>query len=251
MSGMELRAWVYTGQQLDEALNSADISAVYAPMPLISGEYSDAADKIILLTPEFLGGIEEETERELVRLRELGFKKALAHTTGHIELLGRNGFEICGGSRLNCTNSESMRFFADRGLTDIIVSTELTVQRINKLDKPLKTGFMAYGKLPLMLNRRCPVSDGKPCSGKNKNCDRQITDRKGNKLDILCSGNSVEILNSDTLILSDRLREFRTDFAVLRFTTETGISRIIEGYASGAALTCERLTRGLYYRGVQ
>lgn len=250
MSGMELRAWVYTAAQLDEALKSADIPAVYAPMRLIGEKYAEYADRLILLTPEFLGGVEDKTERELLRLRELGYKKALAHTTGHIELLGKTGFEICGGSRLNCTNSESMKFFADCGLCDIIVSTELTVQRINKLEKPIKTGFMAYGKLPLMLNRRCPVRDGRPCGGADKSCDKKITDRKGNKLDILCSENSVEILNTDTLVLSDRLHEFRADFAVLRFTTETDIRRVTEAYANGTKPEHERLTRGLYYRGV-
>ncbi len=247
---MELRAWVYDAAQLGGALNSGDIAAVYVPMRLADERYAEQADRLILLPPEFTGGIEKETERELLRLRKLGFSRALAHTAGHIEMLDRNGFEICGGSRLNCTNSESMRFYADCGLSDIIVSTELTVQRINRLDKPIKTGFMAYGNMPLMLNRRCPVRDGRPCGGRNKSCPRQITDRKGNKLRILCSDNSVEILNSDTLVLSDRLGDFIADFAVLRFTYETDVRCVTDAYAKGEPMSCERFTRGLYYRGV-
>ncbi len=248
---MELRAWVRSAEQLDEALNDGGISAVCAPMELLDEKYAVYADRLIALTPEFLGGIEEKTERALLRLRERGFRRALAHTTGHIELLGRTGFEICGGSRLNCTNSETMRFYADCGLSDIIVSTELTVQRINRLEKPIKTGFMAYGAMPLMLNRRCPVRDGKPCGGADKKCGRQITDRKGNRLKVLCSENSVEILNSDTLVLSDKLGDFAADFAMLRFTYETDIRSVIKAYKNGERPECERFTRGLYYRGVQ
>lgn len=250
MNELKLRAWVYTPEQLADALASRDIEAVYAPSELLDERNAEHAGRIIALTPEFLGGFEKQTERELRRIGALGFDHALAHTTGHIELLEKVGSRIHGGVRLNVTNSESMRFFADCGVCDIIVSQELTVRRINALEKPVPTGFIAYGKTALMLNRRCPVRDGRPCGGRDKGCNRQITDRKGNKLDVLCSENSVEILNSDTLILSDRLQDFRTDFAVLRFTAETDVNAVIENYVKGRPPFCEHFTRGLYYRGV-
>lgn len=250
MKEIKLRAWVYNESQLDEAIENEDIEAVYVPMSLLNEKYTVYAGKLIVLTPEFLGSVEKQTEYELLQLREIGFVDALAHTVGHIELLKKTGFNIHGGVRLNCTNSEGMRFFAECGLCDIIVSQELTVKRINNLDKPIKAGFMAYGKQPLMLNRRCPVMDGRPCGGRKTNCDRKITDRKGNMLEILCSDNSVEILNSDTLVLSDKLSDFDMDFAVLRFTTEKNISDITTVYRNGAVPEHEHFTRGLYYRGV-
>ncbi|MBP3857171.1 MAG: U32 family peptidase [Ruminiclostridium sp.] len=245
---MELRAWVYTKEQLVNVLASPDITAVYVPMKLAEHAYG-ARERVILLPPEFLGDCEERTERELKTLRERGFERALAHTAGHIELLTRSGFTVCGGNRLNCTNSGSMRFFAECGLSDIIVSPELTVQRLSALEKPIPTGFMAYGKLPLMLNRRCPVRDGKPCG--RPNCGRPLTDRLGNKLDVICSDNTVEILNSSVLMLNGRLREFSADFAVLRFTTEKDTERIIRLYRDDIPENDPRLTRGLYYRGVE
>ncbi len=250
MNEMRLRAWVYTREQLAAALESTGTEAVYAPSELLCADNADSADRLIALTPEFLGGAEDKTKRELLRIKELGFTHALAHTVGHIELLDKAGFTVHGGMRLNCTNSEAMRFFAECGLCDIIVSQELTVQRINSLEKPIPTGFIAYGKTALMLNRRCPVRDGRPCGGKDRSCDRQMTDRKGNKLNVLCSENSVEILNSDTLILSDRLADFRADFAVLRFTTETDTAAVTENYRKGRPPFREHFTRGLYYRGV-
>ncbi len=246
---MELRAWVYTSGQLRTALDCAEISAVYAPMKLVGEELSDSAEKVILLPPEFLADCEEETEKKLCALKEPGFKKALAHTVGHIELLRRNGFEIHGGNRLNCTNSETVKFFAEQGMTDIIVSPELTVQRINALEKPITTGFLAYGKLPLMLTRRCPIKDGKPCG--KPNCGRKLKDRKGNDIDVICSDNAVELLNSDTLILCDKMNDFRVDFAVLRFTVERDIMPVIKMYSQHKKPDVPKLTRGLYYRGVE
>jgi len=35
-------------------------------------------------------------------------------------------------------------------------------------------------------------------------CGECIADRRGNKMPVLCGGNSVEILNPDLLIMSDR-----------------------------------------------
>ena len=245
---MELRAWVYTAGQAREALSCPEIGAVYVPMKT-AAELSEQCGKIILLPPEFLADCEERTERELAKHAEMGFRRALAHTVGHIELLQRCGYTVCGGNRLNCANSESMRFFADCGLNDIIVSPELTAARLNALEKPIPTGFLAYGHLPLMINRRCPINDGKPCG--KPNCGRHITDRRGEKLRVICSENTVEILNSDVLMLSGRLSGFHADFAVLRFTTEENVSEIASLYAKDAKADIGRLTRGLYYRGVQ
>lgn len=245
---MELRAWVYTRGQLAEVLGCSEFGSVYVPMKLAENASSEK-ERVILLPPEYLADCEEKTERELKRLRELGFERALAHTVGHIELLQRSGFTVCGGNRLNCTNSESMKFFAECGLSDMIVSPELTVQRINALEKPIKTGFLAYGHLPLMLTRRCPIRNGKPCG--KENCGERITDRKGNELDVICSDNTVEILNSDVLMLAGRLHEFDAEFAVLRFTTEQHVTDIAELYAGDKKADIRKLTRGLYYRGVE
>ncbi len=247
MSFMELRAWVYSSGQLAQALSCSDIGLVYAPSRLAENAAGNE-ERVVLLPPEYLADCEDDVRRGFTALREKGFTRALAHTTGHAELLKDCGYIVHGGNRLNCTNSETMRFFAECGVCDMIVSPELTVRRINALDKPIPTGFLAYGKLPLMLNRRCPISDGKPCG--RPRCGRQLTDRKGNKLDVLCGENTVEILNSNVLVLSDRLADFRTDFAVLRFTTEDDITPVVTAYAHGRSIDLPDITRGLYYRGV-
>ena len=248
INDMRMRAYVHTAGQLSQALDNEALEMIYTPVRLADRVPAERAESIILVPPQFLADCEEKTERELFRLREAGFSKALAHTVGHIELLERCGYDIFGGDRLNCTNSETVRILACCGVRDIIISNELTVQRINKLDRVVPIGFNAYGRLPLMLNRRCPINDGVPCG--RLGCGKFLTDRKGNRVDILCSENTVELLNSDVMILSDRLGEFRADFAVLRFTAESDISGVVQNYLNGAEPDTPKYTRGLYYRGV-
>jgi hypothetical protein len=68
---------------------------------------------------------------------------------------------------------------------------------------------------------------------------------------ILCGGNSVEILNPDTLIMSDRMDALGAfDFAVLKFTDETEIKPVIDMYLNNRKPQGS-LTRGLYFRGAE
>lgn len=249
MGKIELRAWVYTRKQLSDALLNNSISLVYCPIGLIDKSLENDKDKIIISPPEYLADCEEQVKQRLKELYDSGFRCAVAHTVGHIELLKSIGFTIYGGNRLNCTNSNTADFLGEEGVEDIILSPELTVKRINSISPKIKRGILAYGYLPLMINRRCPINNGKPCN--TKNCGRQLTDRLGNKLDVICSENMVEILNSEPLILSDKLSDFDTDFLVLRFTVETEINPIIEAYINGEKMDIKKFTRGLYYRGVE
>lgn len=249
MGKIELRAWVYTRKQLSVALINNSISRVYCPIRLIDKSLENDKEKIIISPPEYLADCEEQVKQRLKELYNRGFRLAAAHTVGHIEMLKNIGFTVYGGNRLNCTNSNTADFFRVEGIEDIILSPELTVKRINNISSEIKKGILAYGYLPLMINRRCPINNGKPCN--TKNCGRQITDRLGNKLDVICYENMVEILNSEPLILSDKLSDFDTDFFVLWFTVEAEINPVIEAYRNGEKMNIKKFTRGLYYRGVE
>ena len=63
--------------------------------------------------------------------------------------------------------------------------------------------------------------------------------------------NTVEILNPDKLYLSDRQSELaKFDFVLLKFTDETDTGEVLEMYLDDIKPD-GKLTRGLYYRGVQ
>ena len=186
----------------------------------------------------------------------MGFNKGLAHTLGHAELLKNCDFNILGGYRMNVLNSLAAKVCSDHGFWDITLSFEGTAAALAEINSPRPVGIVAYGKLPLMLTRRCPIMDGKPCGrvdpfGSGKGCGGEIIDRQGNKLPVLCNGNCVELLNPDTLIMSDeRVVLEKFDFAVLKFTNEKNISEIFEMYKNGGKPN-GKLTRGLYFRGAE
>jgi len=133
------------------------------------------------------------------------------------------------------------------GFEDIILSCELTAKRIRAMKAKVPYGIVAYGRLPLMVTRRCPINDGKPCQ-KGENCGGYLKDRKGEKILTLCS-NTVELLNPDILTVANRISDFDTcDFFIMRFTHEKNIKEVTELFKRGEK-PAENSTAGLYYRG--
>ncbi len=247
---MRLRAEVYSRTQMDGALRDPEIEAVYVPLCLIRESDLDQRERIILTPPVYLADCEDETAAQLERLKALGFSKALAHTAGHMELLRRLDFEIFGGARLNCANSETLLFFSEYGARDLIVSPEITAEQIGRLKKPCEIGFLAYGYLPLMITRRCPISNGKPCG--SQRCGKTIADRRNRQMNVICSANTVEILNSEVLDAADKLDSFaNADFAVLKFTVEAETEPVIRAYRNRRRTQNASFTRGLYFRGLK
>lgn len=248
---IELRAEVTTAEQLSQALNCGYFRFVYAPDTIL-GENTPQKDSIIIIPPVFLAAKEDYTQKRLALLKEYGFCHALSHTAGHIPLISDAGISVHGGMRLNITNSRAADFYAMQWLQDITLSPELTAKRINSLKSPIPTGIIAYGRLPLMITRRCPISDGKTC-GREKSCGKYLEDRKGKKLFVVCQKDwdTVELLNPDLLTLADKLEDFpKAGFFIMRFTDENDIIKPTEMFLNGEKPPFG-ITSGLYYRGVE
>ena len=243
-----LRAGITDGNQLRQALQYPGFQYIYVPERLLTPSTPEK-DRIIAVPDVFLADCEQQTGKRLKELHEMGFSHALAHTVDHILLIEAANLTLHGGSRLNITNSLSADFFAEQGFADLILSPELTAKRINDLQAAIPKGITAYGRLPLMITRRCPIKDGKPCNN-GKPCGRTVTDRRGKTIVPICS-NTVELLNPDTLNIADKLNDFPTaDFFLLKFTVEKDIIAVTDRFTSGAKPTGD-FTRGLYYRGVE
>ncbi len=253
---LRLRAEVCSAEQLAAAL-SLDFEVVYAPMGLL---YEGMAykEKIAVMPPLVLNNCEDEVRERLLKLKSLGFTKALAHTLAHAELLRECGFEIHGGYRMNVLNSLSADVLAEYGFSDITLSFEGTHDVLSKIQSPVPKGILAYGRIPLMLMRRCPIANGKPCGkrspfGEGESCGGYIQDRRGNDFPVLCGGNCVELLNPDVLILSDKREVMQSfDFCILKFTTETEaeVKAVYNMYIKNGKPK-DKLTRGLYFCGAE
>ena len=118
------------------------------------------------------------------------------------------------------------------------------------IEREVPTGILAYGYLPVMVTRNCPLRAFRGCD-KCNDSNRYITDRKGKKLPILCSKSYAEILNPLPLYLGDKKDETKSfDFLEMLFTTETKeeCSEVIKDFVSGKKR--DNITRGLYQRKV-
>ena len=244
------RAEVCTLSQLREALG-LDFDLIYAPMNILNGDIPDK-NKIAVSPPLILSGCENDVRQCLERLRSDGFTEGYAQTLAHAELLKSCGFEIHGGYRMNILNSLSCEVCADCDFKDVTLSFEGTADMLSNISSPIPAGILAYGRIPLMLMRRCPIANGKPCGRyAGDGCGRIITDRRGTEFPMLCGGTGVELLNPDTLILSDKpsvLKRF--DFVILKFTDEDKIAPILNMYKTSSKPQ-GKFTRGLYFRGVK
>ena len=186
---------------------------------------------------------------KLLLLKSKGFTAAYCGTLADAVIAKKAGLEIIGATGLNVFNSVSAQFLSENfGVDEITVSPELTLGEAEDLNTSLKTGIFAYGRLPLMLLKNCPVKSFSGC--KKCNGEGFITDRKGIEFKIACRGTESELLNCLPISLSDKLSELSGfDFLTLYFTTETSAEalNVINSYKSGVSLQGD-FTRGLYYR---
>lgn len=187
----------------------------------------------------------------LNRAKNEGAKLAIASTLDGIQLAREEGFRISAGFGTNIFNTEALRFFTGFGVDDALVSCELTLQQTARLGGEIPRGLLAYGKLPLMLTRNCPVKNKLTCA----ECGRgsHLTDRMGIDFPVQCSFGCSELLNSRPVYLADRLDELKgADWLLLRFTDESPeeVKRVISAYRGGTPPKGD-FTRGLYYRGVE
>ncbi|MEE1074115.1 MAG: U32 family peptidase, partial [Acutalibacteraceae bacterium] len=192
---------------------------------------------------------EELIENRLRHFKEKGFKAALCGNLAAVEIAKKSGFHIIASEGLNLTNSESLETAKQLGASAAVISPEELIKESRDIYSPIPKGIIAYGNIPLMLFKNCPLKNGISC----KECDKKgvITDRLGVEFPVRCRMGYSELLNSVPIWLADRKAELKGfDFSVLYFTRESKerVSEVISAYTNGSKPDTKH-TRGLYYRG--
>lgn len=196
------------------------------------------------------GIISEDLIRQRLRIfKEKGFKTAVCGNLSAVQIATEEGFRIIAGTGLNVLNHESAVKVSRLGADRVILSSEITLSDAKELNSPIPKGVVAYGNIPLMLFKNCPIKNGKSCA----DCDKKgtITDRKNTEFPVRCRMGFSELLNSVPIWLADRIEDLKAvDFAVLYFTGESQsrVLEVINAYKNGLACDTE-YTRGLFYRG--
>ncbi len=234
----------------DFSLLPTDLSGISTVIIPIEANIPDRLPENVTFAVELPRYIDNEQNlnKRLFYAKEKNIKKAYCGNLSAVESAQKAGFEIIGGIGLNVCNSESIDVFSKLGVDEITLSAEISAVDAVNLNSAIRKGIFAYGRLPLMLLKNCPLKNGREC----KECDKNgyITDRKGIQFPIRCRYGYSELLNSKPLYIADRLNEFQgLDFMLLYFTAQTKeeIIKTINDYKNGAQPPKD-YTRGLYYR---
>lgn len=246
-----LRARLARAEQLTTALAEVvgEITLPAWQFPALSDEQiRNYRDRLLVEIPGILFDGVEKLDEILQSVMRLGVSRAVVGGLGGIEIAKRHGLVPHGDYGLNITNTIALEQYAALGLADVTLSLELELRRIRRLGGALPRGILAYGYLPLMTVRNCPVGNCTRCEG----AVPEITDRKGNRFFADCSWQVPRLYNCVPLVLSDRLGELSTlDFLTLYFTRETPqkCTEIAALYQNGGGYDGPK-TRGLFYRQV-
>jgi putative protease len=248
-SHRELRLKLRNFKQLD-GLNLDGIQYIIMPMEEILKQQSiskDIVEKLMVEPPHFIVK-ESKVLEQLNSVHNLGVRHLLCNNLAYIRLGQSLSYTLHGDFGLNVFNSVTIERLKNSQFEDCVVSFELKFTQIEKLQKTIPIGVMAYGKLPLMLVRNCPIQNEVGC---NK-CKHYISDRTNRNLPVYCSNGKqyAEVFNAETLSIADKLDTLHNvDFYVLTFLDETSteISKVVESFKRREKLGT---TKGLYVRGV-
>jgi len=202
--------------------------------------------------PRGLFGNEKRLQRLAKTAVSAGIEHCMVHNIGLIDIVLSAGMKPVGGFGLNITNTRALEEYQRLGLCGAELSMELTLKRAEKLGGSMLRGIMIYGRQPLMLTRNCPAALGKGCRGGKAGCT--ISDRKNETFPVRCRMGCSEVFNSIPLSIVEKIDQIHAvDWYFTRFTVENSveIEEILKKTTLGIALNEKRITRGLYYRGVE
>ena len=208
--------------------------------------------KISVSLPRVVFGDDEKYLSErLAECKHLGIEHLSTGNLGGVYLGKKMGFVLHGEFGLNIANAGCLAEYERLGLSDCLLSFELSLARARAIGGTLPRGLLIYGKLPLMVTRNCPIrlSGCKDCKGFGT-----LTDRKKEVFEVRCTSRRYsEIFNSKPVYLADKMEELSgIDYGLLSFTSEGAkqVDRILLRYTQTHE-PMENITRGLYYRNVK
>lgn len=236
----------------------ADMEYVFVPLfdcvsnPEVVDNYRKNSINVALEIPRGMFNREQKIIQALKSAKQLGITDVLCHNIGAAYLCKKLGLNFHLSFAMNIANSLSLLWAKNYGATDVELSFELDFGRINALQSSISKGVFAYGYLPLMMTRNCPVKSGRNTCVTCKNT-LKLQDRKGEKFALKCDKFVTEILNCVPLILPKEINNSKNvNFNVFHFTVENSVEnkeKTLEKLSEKRDF--ERFTHGLYLRGVK
>ena len=208
--------------------------------------------KTLLELPRIMfGRLEEDTARRIAATQDAGFAGYEVSNIAHLRLC--RGLPMSGSFGLNITNQLAAQFYADNGLGSILILPEVKDSDISTIapthnGRPVPTGVLVYGHMPLMITRACPLQNIHDCA----HCDKTgvLTDRKAKKFPVRCGLGVRTIYNPVPIYMGDKPGALTVDYGVAYFTLESReeAAKILEMIRTHAPFEGD-FTRGLYFKG--
>ena len=208
--------------------------------------------KTLLELPRVMfGKLEEDTARRIAATQDAGFAGYEVSNIAHLRLC--RGLPMSGSFGLNITNQLAAQFYADNGLGSMLILPEVKDSDISIIapthnGRPVPTGVLVYGHMPLMITRACPLQNIHDCA----HCDKTgvLTDRKAKKFPVRCGLGVRTIYNPVPIYMGDKPGALTVDYGVAYFTLESReeTAKILEMIRTHAPFEGD-FTRGLYFKG--
>ena len=208
--------------------------------------------KTLLELPRVMfGKLEEDTARRIAATQDSGFAGYEVSNIAHLRLC--RGLPMSGSFGLNITNQLAAQFYADNGLGSMLILPEVKDSDISTIapthnGRPVPTGVLVYGHMPLMITRACPLQNIHDCA----HCDKTgvLTDRKAKKFPVRCGLGVRTIYNPVPIYMGDKPGALTVDYGVAYFTLESReeAAQILDMIRTHAPFEGD-FTRGLYFKG--
>ena len=179
--------------------------------------------KTLLELPRVMfGALEQDTARRIAATQDAGFAGYEVSNIAHLRLC--RGLPMTGGFGLNVTNNLAAQYYADLGLRSVLILPEVKDSDISTIapthdGRPVPTGVLVYGHMPLMVTRACPLQNIHDCA----HCDKTglLTDRKAKKFPVRCGLGVRTIYNPVPIYMGDKPGALTVDYGVAYFTLES------------------------------
>ena len=208
--------------------------------------------KTLLELPRVMfGKLEEDTARRIAATQDAGFAGYEVSNIAHLRLC--RGLPMSGSFGLNITNQLAAQFYADNGLGSMLILPEVKDGDISTIEpthdgRPVPTGVLVYGHMPLMVTRACPLQNIHDCA----HCDKTgvLTDRKAKKFPVRCGLGVRTIYNPVPIYMGDKPGALTVDYGVAYFTLESReeAAQILDMIRTHVPFEGD-FTRGLYFKG--
>lgn len=189
----------------------------------------------VYIPPVIMENEWEKVSAELDRARARGYTYALLGNVSHLALAYEKGMIPVLDFRMNVASSLTADLYRSLGITDMILSPELTLP----MARDVGGGIIALGRIPLMLTERCFIKENFGCEKCGKSA---LTDRTGAAFPMMREWEHRNlILNSHYTYMGDRadeLRKYRIEHLHIILSTESvgEVKALLRAFSDGARL---------------